>query len=291
MLEARGRVGGRTLNEPIGGGKVVEIGGQWVGPGQKRVLALIAELGLETFPTFVEGRNLFERRGRIRGYQGRSPGSARWPWPRPPPRFAASTRWPGAIDPERPWAAAKAESWDSQTFATWMRRNVRTPTARDLMRLAIWAVWAAEPEDVSLLSVLFYIRSAGSFEALIDTEGGAQEARVVGGSQAISLRMAEELEDRVVLDAPVRRIEHARGIVTVSTAGGSRSRRGGRSSPCRRCWQGGSSTTRRCLPSATGSPSGWRWAAWSSAWRSTRSRSGAPRASRGRRPAPTGRSR
>ena len=73
VLEARDRVGGRTLNESVGGGKVVEIGGQWVGPGQKRVLALIGELGLETFPTFGEGRNLFERRGRIRGYEGHDP--------------------------------------------------------------------------------------------------------------------------------------------------------------------------------------------------------------------------
>jgi monoamine oxidase len=51
VLEARDRVGGRTLNEPIGDGKVVEIGAQWVGPTQDRVLAMIAELGLETFPT------------------------------------------------------------------------------------------------------------------------------------------------------------------------------------------------------------------------------------------------
>ena len=39
VLEARDRVGGRTLNEPIGDGKVVEIGAQWVGPTQDRVLA------------------------------------------------------------------------------------------------------------------------------------------------------------------------------------------------------------------------------------------------------------
>ena len=51
VLEARDRVGGRTLNEPIGDDKVVEIGAQWVGPTQDRVLALIGELGLETFPT------------------------------------------------------------------------------------------------------------------------------------------------------------------------------------------------------------------------------------------------
>jgi monoamine oxidase len=87
------------------------------------------------------------------------------------------------------------------------------------MRLAIWAVWAAEPEDVSLLHMLFYIRSAGSFEALVDTEGGAQDSRVIGGTQLISIRMAEELGERVRLSSPVRRIEHGEGGVTVHADG------------------------------------------------------------------------
>ena len=51
VIEARDRVGGRTVNEPIGDGKIVEVGGQWVGPTQDRILALIPELGLETCPT------------------------------------------------------------------------------------------------------------------------------------------------------------------------------------------------------------------------------------------------
>ena len=162
-----------------------------------------------------------------------------------------------------------------------MRRNVRTPTARDLMRLGIWAVWAAEPEDVSLLHVLFYIRSAGSFEELIDTEGGAQDARVVGGTQLISLRMAEELGDRVRLEAPVRRIEHGEGGVTVA-----RRRHRGRGPPGDRRDPAGARRPDRLRPaaagaSATGSPSGWRRGASSSAWPSTRSRSGATRASPG----------
>ena len=38
VLEARDRVGGRTLNHSIGGDKIVELGGQWVGPTQTRVL-------------------------------------------------------------------------------------------------------------------------------------------------------------------------------------------------------------------------------------------------------------
>ncbi|TFG72875.1 MAG: FAD-dependent oxidoreductase, partial [Solirubrobacterales bacterium] len=60
VLEARDRVGGRLLNAEIGGGEVVEIGGQWVGPEQDRVLALTAELGLETFPTFDQGKSVLE---------------------------------------------------------------------------------------------------------------------------------------------------------------------------------------------------------------------------------------
>jgi monoamine oxidase len=111
------------------------------------------------------------------------------------------------VDTVRPWAGDEAKRWDSQTFATWINRNVRTPTARDLIRLGIWAVWAVEPEDLSLLHVLFYIRSAGSFSDLLDTEGGAQDSRVVGGTQLICLRMAEELgPEAIELDTPVRRI-------------------------------------------------------------------------------------
>ncbi|MQA72959.1 MAG: FAD-dependent oxidoreductase [Solirubrobacterales bacterium] len=67
VLEARDRVGGRTLNEPIGDGKVLEIGAQWVGPTQDRILGLIDELGLETFPTHAAGASIFERRGRGAG--------------------------------------------------------------------------------------------------------------------------------------------------------------------------------------------------------------------------------
>ena len=52
VLEARDRVGGRTLNHSVGERPedVVELGGQWVGP-QLEAMALAGELGLETYPT------------------------------------------------------------------------------------------------------------------------------------------------------------------------------------------------------------------------------------------------
>ena len=55
VLEARDRVGGRTLNHRLGGGDVVEVGGEWVGPTQDRVLKLIKQLGLRTFKTYNKG--------------------------------------------------------------------------------------------------------------------------------------------------------------------------------------------------------------------------------------------
>ena len=216
VFEARDRVGGRTLNEPIGDGKVVEIGAQWVGPTQDRVLALIAELGLETFPTYADGRNIFERGGKISHYSGTIPRTNPIGLVEVGIAMKRLNLMAAKVPPESPWTAPSARRWDSETFATWMRRNVRTGVARDILRLAIIGVWAAEPEDVSLLHVLFYIRSAGSLEILTDTEGGAQQDRVVGGTQLISLRMAEELGEGVVeLDTPVRAIAHSGDGVTV----------------------------------------------------------------------------
>src|ERR1700754_2685274 len=62
VLEARDRVGGRTLNHSVGERPedVVELGGQWVGPTQLEVLGLADDLGLAIYPSHAEGKNLFE---------------------------------------------------------------------------------------------------------------------------------------------------------------------------------------------------------------------------------------
>ena len=123
---------------------------------------------------------------------------------------------------EAPWEAPDAERLDGQTAASWMRRNLATSAGRMLLELGIEAVWAAQPEDLSLLHVLFYIHSAGSLDLLFETEGGAQQERFVGGSQRVALRMAEELGERIVLGAPARR-DRARS----GRGDGSRRRRAG----------------------------------------------------------------
>jgi monoamine oxidase len=216
VVEARERVGGRTLNHPIGDGKVVEIGGQWVGPGQDRVIALIDELGLERYDTHDHGKRVIERRGRVRSYRGDIPKVT--PVGLVDTQIAISRleRMARSVPAEAPWTAAKAAEWDAQTFATWIRRNVRTSFGRDLLTLSCEAVWATDPADLSLLHLLAYCNASGGLERLISTADGAQQQRIVGGSQLISLRMAEELGDAVILAAPVRAVAHDDAGVTVS---------------------------------------------------------------------------
>jgi monoamine oxidase len=221
VIEARDRVGGRTLNHPIGDGKIVEVGGQWIGPGQDELAKLAKELKVDTFPTHTKGQNVIEFNGKLRRYEGTIP--------RIGPHVLADVaqaqfkigRLAKQVPLDEPWQAKNARKLDSQTFETWIRRNVYTKGGRALMELGIEAVWAAEPADVSLLHVLFYAHSGGGFERLLDTEGGAQQDRFVGGSQLISTRMAEQLGDGVVhLDSPVHRIQQNADQVTVHAGEG-----------------------------------------------------------------------
>jgi monoamine oxidase len=109
---------------------------------------------------------------------------------------------------------------------TWKRNNVPSDGGRFLLDVGLEAVFAAEPRDLSLLFLLFYIASAGNestpgtFERLINTAGGAQESRFVGGSQLVSINVAKQLGKRVVLGAPARRIEQTGGGVRVDCDGG-----------------------------------------------------------------------
>ena len=94
---------------------------------------------------------------------------------------------------EAPWAAERAERWDEETFATWVRRNTRTASARFFWEVFSEAVFAAEPQDFSLLYALAYTHSGGGVNSLIGVRNAAQQDRVVGGTQLIAQRLAEAL--------------------------------------------------------------------------------------------------
>ncbi|WP_256105995.1 FAD-dependent oxidoreductase [Streptomyces sp. ODS05-4] len=218
VIEARDRVGGRLLNDHLADGSPIEVGGQWVGPGQDHVSALIGRLGLETYPTYDQGGRITELAGRRSLHTGRVP------------RFDPLTladialgqyrldRTARRVPLDAAWEAPAAQALDSQTFESWIRRHVHTAGGRSFFTLSTQAVFCAEPADMSALWAAFYIHSGGGLERLIETGGGAQQDRVVGGAQELPLRMAARLGERVLLGCAVTAIEWSATGVTVRSA-------------------------------------------------------------------------
>jgi monoamine oxidase len=206
-----------VVNEEIGDGKVVEMGGQWVGPTQDRIAALASELGVETFPTYAEGDNLLRLDGRLRRYSGTVPRVNPLALIEALRAIRRLNRLARRVDLEAPWESPEAVRLDATSAGDWIERSVHSRLARRLIRVAGRTIWGADPEELSLLHLAFYIRSAGSFELLTDVEGGAQQDRFVGGSQLVAQRAAEELGERIVLSAPARHIAHGPSGVVVGT--------------------------------------------------------------------------
>lgn len=114
---------------------------------------------------------------------------------------------------DAPWQAANVAEYDSQTFQTWLEDNSASPRFRRIAATATRPIFGAEPRELSLLFVLFYIaasgneQNAGTFERNFNTRDGAQMFRFEGGSQLICDRMAERLGGRVQLRSPVTLIK------------------------------------------------------------------------------------
>lgn len=222
VLEARDRVGGRVLNHVLTNGSVIESGGAFVGPTQDHILALAAELGVATFTEYATGDNVYVSNGRSTRYTGTIP-----PDPLILPDAAALQlkldQMSKDVPVGAPWTAPKAAEWDATSLHDWVKANTVNPATENLLLAYIEPLIGADPRDVSLLFLLWYLATAGdetnpgTFERSAGTSGGAQDSRLVGGSQQIPLRLAAQLGDIVALDAPVRRIEQGASNVTLTT--------------------------------------------------------------------------
>jgi monoamine oxidase len=227
VLEARDRVGGRILNHKLESGVVVEVGGQWVGPTQDRVLTLAEELGVGLFPTYIEGDHFLAVEGAVKRYAGDD-----FALPKDALADVAETQerlkeMAAEVPLDEPWRAAEAAAWDAQTVDVWLLANSKTEVGLRYWRTIVPALFSAETAEMSLLHFLFYCHSGGTIDRLIATSGGAQESRLVGGSQRLALGIADRLGGDVVqLGAPVTAIrQDDQGVEVTHDGGGVRAAR------------------------------------------------------------------
>jgi monoamine oxidase len=231
VVEARDRVGGRVWNHQLGNGDISERGGTFVGPTQDHVLNLMAAYKVDKFDTYDTGNNVYISGGNKMSYSDTGPTGTAPPDPAITADLAQivtrmddmSTQ----VPVDAPWQAASAGDWDGQTLETWVKANQANPNFFKIVPAATRPIFGAEPRELSLLFTLFYIASSGNettpgtFERNFDTRDGGQMWRLVGGSQTLPFRIAEQtLKRRIYLNRPVRRIIQGGGGVHVLCDGG-----------------------------------------------------------------------
>lgn len=221
VLEARDRVGGRICNREIAPGVVTEIGGQFVGPTQNRMLALGDAVGVKRYKAYRTGQNTFIADGNVTRYTGDIPPDI----PGLPDLALLTTQLNDlsrGVPVDAPWTAANGGTYDHQTLEGWVRANAVNPDrAIQLFSLFLNSALGSKPSDVSFLYFLAQIagfgdeQHPGTIDRGIGGENAAQDSRYVGGSQAVALKVAAELGPRVVLSSPARSITQSGGLVTV----------------------------------------------------------------------------
>jgi monoamine oxidase len=230
VLEARDRVGGRTLNHPLPNGYHGDLGGTWIGPTQTEIAKLAKEMRVHAFDQPDEGNQVFYDGGVIT-YSDKTPllGTAP-PDPTILPDVLAVIplidELATTIPVDAPWEAVNAGPYDRETLDTWLRSVAVGATDKfmGVVSAAFESLVGAEPREVSLLDALAYVSTAtdgstpGTFERLIDTRGGAQAQRFVEGAQMISIRLANHIgTQHVRLDSAVYKITQHAGGVEVDT--------------------------------------------------------------------------
>jgi len=221
VLEARDRAGGRLWTDDVDGA-MLEIGGQWVSPDQDALIETLDELGLETYPRYREGVNVYiGPQGELRKFEGEI-------FPVPPATeqeivslIDKLDALVAQIDPERPWDHPQAKDLDEISFSRWLETQTDDEEARENIGMFIAGAMLTKPAHAfSALQALLMAASAGSFSNLVDADF-ILDRRVVGGLQQVPLLLAERLGGAVRLGQAVRTLRWhpdapERGVVAVT---------------------------------------------------------------------------
>ncbi|MCX5207888.1 FAD-dependent oxidoreductase [Kitasatospora sp. NBC_00240] len=217
VLEARDRVGGRTHGLQVSPEGWIDAGAAYLGDRHTHLHALLAELGLKTIPTTMLGASRFAlgaghatRDGRFPPLNAVALGDL----------FELLAELTATVRPEAPWLTPDAERLDTLTVADWAEQHLTHPDARLFLPLFLGEMMAADPAEVSVLHLAFYLRSGGGLRYLNAFEGGAQQDRVAGGAHQVCERLAERLGTRVRLGEPVLAVDQDAHGVTVRSARG-----------------------------------------------------------------------
>ena len=203
-------------------GRLVQLGGEVVGPFHTAYTGLCDELGLDARALVSQparGGHLGAGR-RASRWAPRTPGCATRTGRATSGRSGSSRASPERWIPTIPGRIPRRSGWTACRWAQWLRETGATPNvvrARDLFMLALSA------ESVERTSLLADLRKEAAAGAHGFYSYDVWEClRVEEGSATVALRMAEELGHRVRYGTPVARVRVDAGGCPVTAATGER---------------------------------------------------------------------
>jgi monoamine oxidase len=216
LLEANDRIGGRALDKLIQKNFRLELGGQYIAPVQTRVTQMVADLGLETYQAFGKGDNFLLYEDQIALYQS-TPAECLGKLLHHPIVQVEMEKALDLLDKmykevpsESPWECKHSQIWDGMTFQTWLESHLTTFAAKKFFRLMTNQGFSVEPEQISLLQMLWFFKTSHGLPPW--ALGGAQANRVEGGTGLVAEKMGEKIQGHVKYNERVIKIiQDARG--------------------------------------------------------------------------------
>ncbi len=203
VLEARDRVGGLVYGQEAAPGMMVDGGGTWVGPKHTQMLELAKELGVESKEAYLEGNPIFlfggvrvagfsrlfsqEELKELRGLRDKVQTMAK------------------EFPQGEPWKAPRAAEYDKMSMFNWLADNATTVWGNRDLKLGVDWKFGARIEDVSLLRFVAAVQAYGGLDPLMSLSE-SQRFTFIGGAHQIPQKLAEKLENTILLSSPVTRV-------------------------------------------------------------------------------------
>ncbi len=191
----------------------VDLGAQWIGPGQRRMYALANEYGLKTIATHAQGDTVV---GVVGGFRRMSGATSPMSLIGKLDTFYLGwriERIAKKLPVTQPWRHPHADCLDSVSFTKWLKDTAFSEEARSYWRYVAESGMCASSDDFSPLEVSQQIATMGGLGHL-ET---AEHEFFATGAQTIASRLAADLGDRVQLQAPVRALRHGGQVVRAIT--------------------------------------------------------------------------
>lgn len=215
VLEARNRLGGRTESTVIGNGKF-DLGGQWVGPAQTRLLKLIDELKLQKHAQYCDGKKVLDIFNKVTTYSSDIPNGAGLysilELGLAIHRVDNLSKRVGRVHPED---SKEAEYLDGITTETLKNDFAGAKGTKALLDCTVRGVFGVEPRDLSALHFANYVASNGDLNQLVNIRDANQQWVVHGGMQQVSQGLEGIItasgNGSVSMGIAVRKVDTSRG--------------------------------------------------------------------------------